>query len=163
MNLSDIYVLDETAKEPENPTKCEEELIDPTKPRDTNDKYQNLEVILGNLRENAKVLIFSSFESSFTNIVDILDRMNWTWSFLKGNGFHIQATIQRYKGDEVKVLLINTQNYGQGMNLENTTDLILFHKFDTEVEKQVIGRAQRYGRHQPLHVHYLLYDNEMPH
>lgn len=162
MNLSDIYVLDETAKEPDNASESEQEVIDPTKPRDSNDKYQNLEVILGNLRQNAKVLIFSSYESSFTNIVEILNRMNWTYSFLKGNGFHIQATIQRYKGDEVKVLLINTQNYGQGMNLENTTDLILFHKFDTEVEKQVIGRAQRYGRHQPLHVHYLLYDNEMP-
>jgi SNF2 family DNA or RNA helicase len=56
---------------------------------------------------------------------------------------------------------MNTQHFGSGLNLENTTDMILFHKFDTESEKQVIGRAQRYGRNEPLNVHYLLYENEM--
>jgi SNF2 family DNA or RNA helicase len=57
---------------------------------------------------------------------------------------------------------MNTQHFGSGLNLENTTDMVLFHKIDTENEKQVIGRAQRYGRKEPLNVHYLLYENEMP-
>jgi SNF2 family DNA or RNA helicase len=88
--------------------------------------------------------------------------MQITHAYLKGNGYQIQSTIEKYKTGNVKVLLVNTQAYGSGLNLENTTDMILFHKFDTEIEKQVIGRAQRFGRKQPLNVHYLLYENEMP-
>jgi SNF2 family DNA or RNA helicase len=121
-----------------------------------------MELILNNLNANAKLLIFSAYENSFTNVIPILNRLNIQFDYLKGNGYQIQATIERYKHGNVKVLLVNTRQYGSGLNLENTTDMILFHKFDTEIEKQVIGRAQRFGRKEPLHVHYLLYENEMP-
>lgn len=163
MNIKDLYVIDNDIQD--NEVQDNEEVgenIDPTKPNIKNDKYQNMELILNNLNENAKLLIFSAYENSFTNIIPILERMNIQFDYLKGNGYQIQATIERYKNGNVKVLLVNTRQYGSGLNLENTTDMILFHKFDTEIEKQVIGRAQRFGRKQPLHVHYLLYENEMP-
>ena len=107
-------------------------------------------------------MIFSAYENSFTNITPILDKLEIQYDYLKGNGYQINAIIDRYKNGSVKVLLVNTRQYGSGLNLENTTDVILFHKFDTEIEKQVIGRAQRFGRKEPLHVHYLLYENEKP-
>jgi SNF2 family DNA or RNA helicase len=69
--------------------------------------------------------------------------------------------MNRYKREEVNLLAINSRFYGSGLNLENTTDIIMFHKFDSEVEKQVIGRAQRMGREKALKVWYLLYDNEI--
>ena len=47
------------------------------------------------------------------------------------------------------------------MNLEMTTDIIIFHKMNDELEKQVIGRGQRLGRTSQLNVHYLCYENEM--
>jgi hypothetical protein len=37
----------------------------------------------------------------------------------------------------------------------------MFHKFDAEIEKQVIGRAQRCGRTTTLNIHYLLNENEI--
>ena len=85
-----------------------------------------------------------------------------SFEYVKGNSNQIKCTIDRYKEGNTQILLVNTHHFGSGLNLENTTDLILFHKFDTEIEKQVIGRAQRYGRKEPLNVHYLLYENEMP-
>jgi SNF2 family DNA or RNA helicase len=160
MDVRDLYVLD---KEAEDDKKAEEDIeIDTTKPYHKLDKYENLEAILGGLGDDAKVLLFSAYENSFTNITKVLEKMSIPFASLKGNGYHIQATLERYRNGSVKVLLVNTQSYGSGLNMENTTDMILFHKFDTEIEKQVIGRAQRFGRSQPLHVHYLLYENEMP-
>lgn len=164
MSISDLYVIDNDIKD-NNEEEVEDEsedIIDTTKPNTKNDKYQNMELILQNLRSDAKLLIFSAYENSFTNIILILDKLGIQFDYLKGNGYQIQAIIERYKNGSVKVLLVNTRQYGSGLNLENTTDIILFHKFDTEIEKQVIGRAQRFGRKEPLHVHYLLYENEMP-
>ena len=37
----------------------------------------------------------------------------------------------------------------------------MFHKFDANIENQVIGRAQRFGRKNPLNIHYLLNENEI--
>jgi hypothetical protein len=162
MDITNLYVIDNDIKENISIDIEHEEDIDITKPNDKNDKYQNLELILQNMKPEAKLLIFSAYENSFTNIIHILKKLAISYDYLKGNGFQIQATIDRYKNGSVNVLLVNTRQYGSGLNLENTTDMILFHKFDTEIEKQVIGRAQRFGRKHSLNVHYLLYENEMP-
>jgi SNF2 family DNA or RNA helicase len=161
MDISNLYVIDNEIQD-DTAIETDECEIDMTKPNNTNDKYQNLELILNNLKNDAKLLIFSAYENSFTNVIPILKKLDISFDYLKGNGYQIQATIGRYKEGNVNVLLVNTRQYGSGLNLENTTDIILFHKFDTEIEKQVIGRAQRFGRKHPLHVHYLLYENEMP-
>ncbi len=129
---------------------------------DTNemfDKLKNLEILLSK-KKNAKILIFSSFENTFTQIIPILGKLNINFDYIKGNGNQINSIINKYKTGNINVLLINTRNYGSGMNLENTTDIIMFHKFDTQMENQVIGRAHRLGRIQPLNVYYLLHENE---
>jgi SNF2 family DNA or RNA helicase len=162
MNVGDLFVIDETAVD----NTCNEidtEYFDPLKPNPKNDKYQNLELILSLLKhkEEAKILIFAAFDNTFINVTPVLQKLEINYEYVKGNSNQIRCTIERYKEGNTKVLLMNTQHFGSGLNLENTTDMVLFHKFDTENEKQVIGRAQRYGRKDPLNVHYLLYENEM--
>jgi SNF2 family DNA or RNA helicase len=73
----------------------------------------------------------------------------------------VANTVAAYKTRDLDVLLVNSNNYGSGLNLENTTDVVLFHKLDSEVEHQVVGRALRMGRTSPLNVWYLLYEHEM--
>lgn len=126
-----------------------------------NDKYGNLEAILRTRQPGSKFLIFSSYDYSLTKVEPILDRLRITHSTLKGNHAVINSTVNRYKAGDVDVLLINARQYGSGLNLENTTDLVMFHNLDTEISKQVIGRAQRLGRTQPLRTWYLLFENEM--
>lgn len=161
LDITGLFVVQDGEEVPMEEDIEIEEDFDPTIPNEKNDKYENLELIMQRLGNNAKVLIFSAFENSFTNITPRLNKLNITYDYLKGNGNQIQAIINRYKNGDCKVLLINTKNYGSGLNLENTTDMVLFHKFDNEIEKQVIGRAQRFGRKDPLNVHYLLYENEI--
>jgi SNF2 family DNA or RNA helicase len=157
-----LFVIDETALD-HTCNEIETEYFDPLKPNPKNDKYQNLELILSSLqnKEDAKVLIFAAFDNTFINVIPILKKVGINYEYVKGNSNQIRCTIERYKEGNTKVLLMNTQHFGSGLNLENTTDMVLFHKFDTENEKQVIGRAQRYGRKDPLNVHYLLYENEL--
>jgi hypothetical protein len=124
------------------------------------DKIKNIEILLKK-KKNAKILIFSNFDSTFQNIIPVLQSLSMKFEFIKGNGDQIRATVNRYKSDVLNILLVNSRNYGTGMNLENTTDVIMLHKFDIQLEAQVIGRAQRFGRVEPLNVYYMLHENEI--
>ena len=61
---------------------------------------------------------------------------------------------------EFNVLLLNAKYFGAGLNLQFTDEVIIFHRMSKDLEKQVIGRAQRMGRENPLVINYLCYDNE---
>jgi len=136
-----------------------------SEPGEAHDKYTNLELILRLRRaenKDSKFLIFASFENTFAGLARVLDDVGVEHACLKGNHDVINCVMKRYKDkhSELDALLVNTKNYGSGLNLENTTDIIMFHKFDSEIEKQVIGRANRMGRAEPLRVWYLLHANE---
>lgn len=126
-----------------------------------NDKFTNLLNILNTLKPESRVLLFSSYDNTLYKIVDLLDEMKIGYSFLKGNQNVISKTINSFKSGETQILLVNPLYYGSGLNLEMTTDIIMFHKFDSEIENQVIGRAQRYGRKESLNIWYLLHENEL--
>lgn len=124
-------------------------------------KIESLKILLNQLKKNdlMKVLIFSEYDNTFVVIENILRELNIKYGFLKGNC--LKNTLDKYKRSKnINVLLVNSRSYGSGLNLENTTDVILFHKFDGQIENQVIGRAQRPGRTTPLNVWYLLHENE---
>jgi SNF2 family DNA or RNA helicase len=125
-----------------------------------NSKSQNLEIMIKKMSQGHKTLIFSSYDKALSNVGEILKKNGIKFSHLKGNIGVINNTLRLYKEGDVDFLLINPKYYGCGINMENTTDIIMLHKFDSEIERQVIGRAQRHGRTQSLKVWYLLYENE---
>jgi len=59
------------------------------------------------------------------------------------------------------VLFLNSRHVGAGFNITCASDVFLFHKMSSEMEKQIIGRAYRMGRKAPLNVHHLLHNNEI--
>lgn len=125
------------------------------------DKQSNLKKVLSRMDASSKILIFSNNECSLHSLHSVLDSLRMKYSHLKGNGNVIRSMVDKYKNGDTNVLLVNSRHYGSGLNLENTTDIIMFHKFDNEVEKQVIGRAHRLGRKEPLNLWYFLYTNEV--
>lgn len=151
-----IYVVDEMQSEPQESFNTEEIC-------EQNDKMTNLLYILENMNEESRILIFSGYERTLENIWShvlsrISDRMSAT--YLKGNRASVDKIVDDYRQGKYQILLINSKEYGSGLNLENTTDIIMFHNFDNDLEKQVIGRAQRAGRTTPLNLWYLLHANE---
>ena len=125
----------------------------------SHNKLDNLEVLI-RAKRDGKILIFSCSDTSFAKLTPILDKQHIRYEYLKGNGSHVNNVMEKYKTGNINVLLVNVRYYGSGFNMENTTDVIMFHKFDTEIEKQVVGRAQRFGRTSELNVWYLMYENE---
>ena len=126
-------------------------------------KIQQMEkIIKDTFKESGrKMLIFSNYYNSFSKIADILTENNVAFKEIKGTGSSVNNLIKMYKEtDQLNCLLLNSTNAGAGLNLENTTDLVLYHNMSSELSIQVIGRAQRPGRDSSLNIYRLLHDNE---
>ena len=154
----DIIVLDEGKVKEDNET-----LDDLDKPDSERTKIENLKKYLEEVYSlgNRKILIFSEYDNSFREVANYLEENNYRYSNLKGSTSRINNIVEKYKGDELDILLLNSRYFGSGLNLENTTDLFMYHKMNESIENQVIGRAQRPGRKDPLNIYRLLYHNEL--
>lgn len=151
----DIIILD---------NKDKEEIVEESKDEDSNrTKIENLKKYLDEIYQlgNRKILIFSEYDNTFKDITNYLEEKNYKYSNLKGSTGRITNIIEKYKSDELDILLLNSRYFGSGLNLENTTDIFMFHKMNESIENQVIGRAQRPGRTEVLNVYRLLYQNEL--
>lgn len=127
------------------------------------DKPHKLNNILNNnIQSNGRIIIYSQYSNTWIQIISILNNNNICYKELKGNNLAIDKIINWYKSndDDKRVLLLNASYYGSGINLENTSDIILYHQMDMDLEKQVIGRAQRFGRMNKLNIWKLLYESE---
>lgn len=125
------------------------------------DKLQHLLKIVEGGAADSKFLVFSSFDTSFSSVARSLTMRGVTHAHLRGNAAQVSSTVTAYRGGALRVLLVNGRSYGSGLDLSVTTDVVLFHKLDNEIERQVIGRAQRGGRTAPLNLWYLLHANEI--
>ena len=86
---------------------------------------------------------------------------NISYSKLQGSGGHITNIVDDFKKGKIKVLMLNAKHYGSGLNLQMSTDIILYHRMTKEMESQIIGRGQRLGRTEPLNISYLCFENEL--
>ncbi len=110
-------------------------------------------------RPDFRGLFFSDFSGSLKHIFPIFERAGLKFAEIEGSSKSIDKAIEDYKTGRKPILVISSQSFGAGMNLEMTTSLFLFHKSDRR--QQVIGRAQRFGRRNNLHLHEFFYPNEM--
>tara|TARA_B100000795_G_scaffold262800_1_gene241124 strand:- start:324 stop:2144 length:1821 start_codon:yes stop_codon:yes gene_type:complete len=130
------------------------------------EKIENFKLYYNKLKENGtkKLLVFSKYEASFYKIKEYLISVNSKFSELKGSTGRITNIVNKYKSDSedsIDVLLLNAQYFGSGLNLENTTDIFLYHNMGGPMTNQVIGRAQRPGRTCSLNVTRFCYENEV--
>ena len=128
---------------------------EPTLPK----KQEKLIQIIKN-KPDGKFLVFSEYSNSFNNIVNNLKDNTITYNKLNGSTGRVTNLIEQFSNNELKVLLLNAKHCGSGLNLQMTTDIIIYHKMDHELEQQIIGRGQRLGRTSTLNIHYLYYEHE---
>jgi len=111
-------------------------------------------------KKDGSFLLFANYTETFNKIEKKFIEVGITYHILKGQSSTISKHINEYENKKIQVIMLNAQYFGAGMNLQTTTDLIIYHRFSSEMEEQIIGRAQRYGRKGTLNVYYLLHDNE---
>lgn len=110
---------------------------------------------------NAKVLLFSGYDATFFQLTSEMTTRNITYSLINGSTARVSKLISEFGEGNYRVLLLNSRHVGAGLNIVSATDVFLFHKMNSEMEKQIIGRAYRMGRTKPLNVHHLLHSNEV--
>jgi hypothetical protein len=110
--------------------------------------------------KSAKVLLFSSYDKTFNKLIPVFEQKNISFSMVNGTSARIQKTIREFTEGQHQVLCLNARHFGAGLNIESATHVILFHRMAEEIEKQIIGRAYRFGRQTNLDVIHLLHANE---
>ena len=111
-------------------------------------------------KPDGSFMIFADYPETFYKIKTELSANNISYHILMGQATTVNSYIEDFKEKKVRVLMLKSKFFGAGMNLQMTTDLVIYHRFNEEIEEQIIGRAQRFGRSTPLNVYYLLHDNE---
>lgn len=116
-----------------------------------------IDTILNLIRSkpNGKVIIFSSFQETFDLIRETMRDHDIHFGEIKGSIVAREKIIQEFKEQDLNVLFINSLDSGAGINLQEATDLILFHPICDSIFTQIRGRAYRIGRTLPLHIHHL--------
>ena len=117
-------------------------------------KFEHIDNIL-NENEESKILLFSNYDNTFSNIKKYMKERDISFAELKGNIKSIETKIDDFKNGKIRLLFLNSVYNGAGINFQECTDIIIYHEMNENLKKQILGRANRIGRKIPLNVHYL--------
>jgi superfamily II DNA/RNA helicase len=122
---------------------------------------KKIDALLKIINENpdGKFLIFSRYENPLYTLRENLETSHRVGS-LQGNKDVIAHMLDDFSAGRTKILLLNSRNAAAGINIPMATHVILLHKMVQEEEKQILGRAYRMGRTEPLHFIKLLHERE---
>jgi hypothetical protein len=107
-----------------------------------------LDIVENNINNNGERLLFFSNNNRIFNDKDIKNRE------LKGNATTINRIMRDFESGKIKILMLNSQHYGAGINLQMADRLIILDNVHENDYKQVVGRAQRIGRKTRLKIDY---------
>lgn len=110
---------------------------------------------------SGRFLVFSRYDNPFQELSSECESLGIQHDILKGNKDTIAHTIKQFEQGKIRVLFLHTQTAGAGMNLVSASHVVLLHSMTQEEEKQVVGRAFRLGREDPLQVVKLVHESEL--
>jgi len=125
-------------------------------------KPKKKEALMKLIRETkgGRFLVFNRYDNPFVEIEDDLLQGGFRVATVKGNKDHVSSVLKQFEKGEIQVLLMNSMQAGVGMDLKSATHIILMHVMRKEEERQIVGRAMRLGRSEPLTLVRLLHENE---
>ena len=109
-------------------------------------------------KKDGKFIIFSEYDATFKPICRMLKESGIIFSVVIGNRKAREQSIESFKTGDAKVIFLNSNFNGAGINLQEASDIILYHEMSTTTQNQIIGRANRIGRLEPLNIHHLQLD-----
>lgn len=107
-----------------------------------------------------RFLVFSAHEASFRGLRDLLSARGVRCELLQGTAARVDSLRRQFREGTVRVLCMNARHVGAGINLEAATHVVLYHRMNVELERQVIGRAVRFERAAELRVVHLVHEHE---
>lgn len=100
-------------------------------------------------------IVFSAWDQTFVPIRTTLENNNIDYIEVKGAIETRRKNIDKYKSGKTRVIFLNSKFNGTGINLQESSGIIVYHEMNDETLAQIIGRANRLGRKEPLEVHHL--------
>lgn len=116
--------------------------------------------VLTESTDDQRFLVFSAHEASFKGLRELLSARGIRCEVLQGTAARVERLRSQFEDGTVRVLCMNAQHVGAGINLEAATHVILYHRMNVELERQVIGRAVRFERIKDLRVVHLVHEEE---
>jgi hypothetical protein len=110
--------------------------------------------------EDQRYLVFSAHEASFKGLRELLSARGVRCEVLQGTAQRVERLRKQFREGAVRVLCMNARHVGAGINLEAATHVVLYHRMNVELERQVIGRAVRFERQADLRVVHLVHEEE---
>jgi len=107
-----------------------------------------------------RFLVFSAHEASFKGLRELLAARDIRCELLQGTGARVDRLRRQFRDGTVRVLCMNARHVGAGINLEAATHVVLYHRMNVELERQVVGRAVRFERAAELRVVHLVHEQE---
>lgn len=105
-------------------------------------------------KDNGKFVIFSDYDETLKLLQQHLDIPILE---IKGKMETRQKTLDLFKSSELpQILFLNSLDNGAGLNLQEATDIVLFHGMSDSKQTQIVGRCHRIGRTMELMVHHLV-------
>lgn len=116
-----------------------------------------IDTIIQILRSNPdkQFIVFSAWDQTFIPIRNILIKNDIEFIEVKGAVNTRKKNIDKYKSGQIRVIFLNSKFNGTGINLQETAGIIVYHDMSNSTLNQIIGRANRLGRTEPLKVHHL--------
>lgn len=106
-------------------------------------------------KPHGRFLIYSEQNQTFTPLSNAFYENEISFVQMRGNIKNREKNLELFKSGEVPVIFLNSNSDSAGLNLPESTDIILYHQMPDSTENQIIGRANRVGRIEPLSVHHL--------
>jgi len=116
--------------------------------------------LLSESTEDQRFLVFSAHEASFKGLRELLSSRGIRCEMLQGTAARVERLRAQFREGTVRVLCMNARHVGAGINLEAATHVVLYHRMNVELERQVIGRAVRFERAAELRVIHLVHEEE---
>jgi len=115
------------------------------------------------LKENHKVLLFSSFVKHLELFKNYLEEQNIQHSMLTGNTSNRKAVVEEFqKNESCQVFLISLKAGGTGLNLTAADYVFMLDPWwNPAAEQQAISRAHRIGQTKPVFVYRFISENSI--
>ena len=152
INFKSLQHIDMDAK---TPTDATENVLISNKP-----KKRDALLNLITETKGGKFLVFNRYDNPFLEIEGLLLEKGIRVTSVRGNKDHISSILKQFERGDIQVLLMNSTEAGAGIDLKSATHIVLMHAMRKEEEKQIIGRAIRLGRIEPLNLVRLLHQEE---
>jgi SNF2 family DNA or RNA helicase len=133
----------------------EDEIKEVKKDKDVKKSKPETVIDIVKSKPDGKFIVFSSHDASFDLVKPLFTENDLSFFELKGTCKTKERKLKEYREGDANIIFLNSKFNGAGINLEMTTDVILYHEMDEHIEKQVIARAMRIGRTNTLTIHRL--------